>query len=69
MSKENREKHWLLDRELPKWSTKIGNTKVEFTLGGRIPDGWTVRDFLKCFGLVAALLLAIAAVYKIFGLI
>lgn len=69
MSKQKKDKHWLLDRPIPQWSTKIGNTKVEFTLGGRIPDGWTIRDFLKFVGFVWAILLAVWAAHEIFGLI
>ena len=69
MSKENKEKHWLLDREIPKWSTKIGNTKVEFQLGGRVPDGWKIRDFLKFVGLVWALLMIVMLVCEISGML
>ena len=65
----DKKKHWLLDREIPKWSTKIGNTKVEFTLGGRVPDGWTIRDFLWFIGFLAAfaiplILLEVFGVYE-----
>ena len=68
MSKQKKDKHGLLDREMPNWSTKVGNTEVKVKLGGRVSSGWTIRDFLKCFVFVWVLLLMIWAAYEIFRL-
>jgi len=69
MSKQKKNKHWLLDREMPQMKKQTRFREVKFKLGGRVPDGWTIRDFLECFGFVVILLLAVLAAHEIFGLI
>ncbi len=67
MSKED--KHWLLDHKMPQLKKQTRFGEIKFKLGGKIPDNWTIRDFLECFGFVLIILLVLAAVHEIFGLI
>jgi len=54
---------------MPQMKKQTRFREVKFKLGGRVPDGWTIRDFLECFGFVVILLLAVLAAHEIFGLI
>lgn len=46
MSKENKENHGLMDKPMPQIKKKTRFGEVRFQLGGKIPSGWTIRDFL-----------------------
>ena len=62
----DKKKHPLLDREMPKIKkqTRLGEVKVK--LGGRVPDGWTIRDFLWFIGFLAAFAIPLILM-EIFG--
>ena len=54
MSKKNKNPRGWLDREMPQLKKQTRFGEVKFKLGGKIPDGWTIRDFLWFLGFLAA---------------